>query len=540
MYVCCRDDTDQDTLKALGFTQDPDVLDTWFSSALWPISTLGWPSPDAFTNGTPDGSPAIPEGNAALNKWNPGHVLCTAREIITLWVSRMVMFNSYFRGCLPFKDVFIHAMIQDGEGQKMSKSLGNGVDPLDIIHSHGSDAMRLTLAQMTTQTQDVRMPVEVVCPHTDQPFEPKMKTLSNGIKVADAIQASPHAEGKKLVTSYGYASGEATPTDDMPLARNTSNRFDYGRNFANKLWNATRFALSNLAEAEPGGIDLSMSLADRWILSRTVRTLESVNNSLNKYDFHNYANTLYHFVWSDLCDWYIEAVKPIIRTPEGGRSRQVLATVLDVSLRMLHPSMPFITEKLWEGLTAVAPKRGVDGLDPNETDLLATADWPVGDRAVVDLNAEDVFEKVQTLVTMIREVRAANQIKPRDVVEVSCHMAGDRAAELQPYAKLIETLTNTKMVAVGPDVTKPDAAAVVVRPLAEVYLHLQLDAEKESARLTKRVAELEKNVKSLQGRLNNKGYTDKAPAHLVQQTRDQLADAEKELASVKEQLNSLG
>ena len=520
--------------------RDPDVLDTWFSSALWPISTLGWPNPDAFANGTPDGSPAIPEGNAALTKWNPGHVLCTAREIITLWVSRMVMFNSYFRGCLPFKDVFIHAMIQDGEGQKMSKSLGNGVDPLDIIHSHGSDAMRLTLAQMTTQTQDVRMPVEVVCPHTDQPFEPKMKTLSNGIKVADAIQDSPHAEGKMLVTSYGYASGEATPTDDMPLARNTSNRFDYGRNFANKLWNATRFALSNLAEAEPGGIDRSMSLADRWILSRTVRTLESVNNSLNKYDFHNYANTLYHFVWSDLCDWYIEAVKPIIRTPEGGRSRQVLATVLDVSLRMLHPSMPFITEKLWEGLTAVAPKRGVDGLDPNETDLLATADWPVGDRAVVDLNAEDVFEKVQTLVTMIREVRAANQIKPRDVVEVSCHMAGDRAAELQPYAKLIETLTNTKMVAVGPDVTKPDAAAVVVRPLAEVYLHLELDAEKESARLTKRVAELEKNVKSLQGRLNNKGYTDKAPAHLVQQTRDQLADAEKELASVKEQLAGLG
>ncbi|HCD32547.1 MAG TPA: hypothetical protein DER01_09060, partial [Phycisphaerales bacterium] len=216
--------------------QDPDVLDTWFSSGLWPMSTMGWP------NETPE-----------LQTWNPTSVLCTAREIITLWVSRMVMFNRYFRkGDLPFKDVFIHAMIQDGHGQKMSKSLGNGVDPFDIIHLHGSDAMRFTLASMTTQTQDVRLPVDMVCPHTQQSFTPKYVGDGRGHKVAAPLQDSPHAKGKKMVSSYGVSSGKQTPTDEMPAARNTSEKFDLGRNFANKLWNAVRFSLSNLESMTPG------------------------------------------------------------------------------------------------------------------------------------------------------------------------------------------------------------------------------------------------------------------------------------------------
>ena len=509
--------------------QDPDVLDTWFSSALWPMSTLGWP------DNTPE-----------LQKWNPSNVLCTAREIITLWVSRMVMFNTYLHGQLPFTDVFIHAMIQDGHGQKMSKSLGNGVDPNDIIHSHGSDAMRFTLTSMTTQTQDVRMPVDMVCPHTQKMFTPKfVVTGSHQSKVAAPVQDSPFAKGKKMVSSFGLATGQASPTDEMPAARNTSEKFDYGRNFANKLWNATRFALTKLEEADTSDdsqdtLGLPLGIADRWILSRAARTIEEVNTALKNYDFHNYAGKLYQFVWNDVCDWYIEAVKPTISEKGGARSRQVLATVLDVSLRMLHPSMPFITERLWESLSEVAPKRGVRGMDPDENDLLVTADWPTADRALVDLQAEELFERLRTLVTMIREVRTANKVPPREKVEVSVKLAEELVSLIGPHQGFVESLANVKIVAVGSDLEKPADAAVIVRPLVEVFLHNQLDADAEKTRLTKHLADVSKQVKNLEGRLSNEKYTSKAPAHLVQESRDKLAGMIRERDAVQKQLEELG
>ncbi len=511
------------------YRQDPDVLDTWFSSGLWPLSTMGWP-----------------EDTPELRTWNPTDVLCTAREIITLWVSRMVMFNTYLYGKLPFRDVFIHAMIQDGHGQKMSKSLGNGVDPNDIIHSHGSDAMRFTLTSMTTQTQDVRMPVDMVCPHTQKMFTPKFITTgSHQSKVAAPLQDSPFAKGKKMTSSFGLASGQAKPTasgGDAPLARNTSEKFDYGRNFANKLWNATRFALAKLEEADESQASdaAQMNLADKWILSRAVRTLADVDEALGKYDFHNYAGRLYQFVWNDVCDWYIEAVKPTISTPAGAKSRQVLATVLDVSLRMLHPAMPFITERLWEALSAVAPKRGVRGLDPEENDLLVTAKWPEADRAVIDLQAEELFERLRTLVTMIREVRTSNKVPPRETVEVSVKLAEEIAGQVGGNKGLIESLANVKVLAVGADIEKPGDAAVIVRPLAEVYLHNQLDADAEKTRLTKHLSDVTGQIKNLEGRLSNEKYVSKAPAHLVQESRDKLAGLKREQEAVQKQLGELG
>ncbi|MBB6429937.1 valine--tRNA ligase [Algisphaera agarilytica] len=507
-------------LQERGFVQDPDVLDTWFSSALWPMSTLGWPEK------TPD-----------LELWNPTSVLCTAREIITLWVSRMVMFNLYFLDQLPFKDVFIHAMIQDGHGQKMSKSLGNGVDPIDIIHSHGSDAMRYTLTAMTTQTQDVRLPVDTIDPHTGETFTPKFITGPGGYKVAAPEQEH---NGKKMVSSYGIASGTAEPTDDTPAARNTSEKFDVGQRFSTKLWNATRFALGNLAEAEPDAVGVRMSVADRWILSRTVRAVESADKHLAGYDFHNYANGLYQFVWNEVCDWYIEAVKPIITKPEGARSRQVLATVLDVSLRLLHPVMPFVTERLWEALSAVCPKRGVEGLDPNENDLLVTADWPVADRALIDLDAEQRFGRIQEVVGMIREVRNGAKVSPKETLDFSVKVGEDVAGTIREGLSLMSAMTNTNIVGVGPDTVKPENAAVVTAPVGEGYLHIEIDNDAESERLTKRKEELEKSIKTLDGRLSNEKYTSKAPAHLVQQTRDQRADAAAELERVVEQLTALG
>ncbi|MEM6853164.1 MAG: valine--tRNA ligase [Planctomycetota bacterium] len=524
LFICIRDDQDelQALTEAAGFERDPDVLDTWFSSALWPMSTLGWPEK------TPD-----------LELWNPTSVLCTAREIITLWVSRMVMFNLYFLDQLPFKDVFIHAMIQDGHGQKMSKSLGNGVDPIDIIHSHGSDAMRYTLTSMTTQTQDVRLPVDTIDPHTGETFTPKFITGPGGYKVAAPEQEHPPGSGKKMVSSYGIASGTAEPTDTMPAARNTSEKFDIGQRFATKLWNATRFALGNLAEAEPDAVGVRMSVADRWILSRTVQAVEAADKHLATYDFHNYANGLYQFVWNEVCDWYVEAVKPVIRKPEGAKSRQVLAAVLDTSLRLLHPVMPFVTERLWAALSEVCPQRGVEGLDPDENELLVTAEWPTADRALIDRDAEERFGRIQGVVGMIREVRNGAKVSPKEQLDFSVKVSDDVAATIREGLALMCTMTNTNIVAVGPDIEKPEHAAVVTAPLGEGYLHIEIDTAAESDRLTKRKDELEKSIKTLDGRLGNEKYTSKAPAHLVQQTRDQRASAAAELERVVEQLAAL-
>ncbi len=535
-FYCVRREDDAeiiDLLEAAGYTQDPDVLDTWFSSALWPISTLGWPDPRKFPG-------AIPEGELALNTWNPSNVLCTAREIITLWVSRMVMFNLYLRGCLPFTDVFIHAMIQDGHGQKMSKSLGNGVDPVDIIHSHGADAMRFTLASMTTQTQDVRMPVDMVCPHTSQSFTPKFVDDGSGHKVAAPVQDSPFAPGKKITSSYGVSSGKAKATDDAPAARNTSEKFDLGRNFANKLWNAVRFALGNLPPegVAPSPVERAqLTLADRWILSRLARTIAAADAALESYEFKPYADGLYDFIWRDFCDWYIESIKSTVRTSVP--QQRVLTTCIDVMLRLLHPVMPFVTEKLWARLNDVAPERGLADLKLPASELLVQAQWPAETPALVDEAAERDYARVQLAVTLLRELRTNAKLPPRQNADASLKCAAGEAAVLSAGQPLIEALATVTLRGISPDQPRPDDAASNIREGLEAYLHGVLDAGAERARLTKRIEEVTKAIANLTGRLNNKGYTDRAPAHLVQQTRDQLTTAEAELATLQRQLAQL-
>ncbi len=544
VYVCVRDESNEASdvyehdiiqlLETCGFEQDPDVLDTWFSSALWPISTLGWPDPEGFPE-------AFPEGKLTLEKWNPGNTLCTAREIITLWVSRMVMFNLYLRNCLPFYDVFIHAMIQDGEGQKMSKSLGNGVDPLDIIHSHGADAMRFTLAQMTTHTQDVRMPVDLICPYTEKIFTPETIAIRNNFKVAAPVQESPFAKGKKMVSGYGYASGEAVPSEAMPLARNTSSKFDYGRNFANKLWNAVRFALGRLEAAGATGplADAGeLGVADHWILSRLVETIGRVDTALEQYEFNVYAQMLYDFTWGDLCDWYIEAIKPTVE--QNAAQRAVLAACLDATLRLLHPGMPFVTERLWERLNAVVPHRGVPGMAPAGSDLLVCAAWPDPDPGMRDGEAEEQFGFVQSLVSAVRQVRTQYKVPPRQKLTCSGRAPAAMAQRTLVLRPLIETLANVELGDVGPKSDRPADAAATTAGRIELYLHGLIDPEQERQRLEKRLKELENSIGRLESRLNNKGYVDRAPAELVQQTRQQLADLQKEARTVKEQRDALG
>jgi valyl-tRNA synthetase len=493
LFICIRDEPTADDLRILeaaNFTQDPDVLDTWFSSALWPLSTMGWPDASAAKNDS-----GLADFESLLSAFNPTSVLTTAREIITLWVSRMTMFNRYFlaeqhAGKAPFKDVFIHAMIQDGEGRKMSKSLGNGVDPLDIIHSHGADAMRFTLCQMTTQTQDVRMPVEL----------------------------------------------------DESTGKNTSPKFDLGRNLCNKLWNASKFALGMFEKAElKNGLPINpeeLTLIDRWMLSRVTHATNKVNTALRNYMFKDYADAIYDLFWRDFCDWYLESIKPTIG--DNPNQAAVLRTVLDAILRLMHPVMPFITETLFERFEPL-PMREIEGFNFDETQSNATlcqSGWPAPVDELRDEVAEEAYERVRSLVTAIREVRATAQVKPKR--QIVLHAGGELAADIARWSPLVETLAGVETITA--DEPEGQSASFTFEGSEYQLSNLAdaLDAGAERERLEKELAGLTKSIAGINGRLSNPGYVDKAPAHLVEQTRDQLAQLEKDQAATKAALDKLG
>jgi len=458
-------------LGEAGWRQDPDVLDTWFSSGLWPISTMGWP-----------------EETDLLKRFYPTSLLCTAREIITLWVSRMVMFGQYFRGQVPFADVYIHAMIQDGEGRKMSKSLGNGIDPLDIIDSHGADAMRFTLAQMTTETQDVRMPV-------------KSMTLPDGRQA------------------------------------NTSPKFDIGRNFCNKLWNASRFALMNLSGAPAWGrVHPGEEITDRWILSRVATTVRDVTGSLSAYRFNEAVNALYRTMWNDFCDWYLEIAK--VRMAAGEEApKAVLAHILDALLRLLHPIVPFVTEAVWAQLNAVAPIRGPGDLPAEE--ILAAAAWPRAQSEWIDPDAEAQVGAVRELISGIREARSRHNVPAADTVPVTVVAAGDEAGLIERTAGIIRGLAGVSELAVDASARPSGTDATVVDGNIQALVHDVIDIEAERSRLTKRLETLQRGIKGAAGKLANAGFTANAPAEVVERERQRLEEMRAEEAAVKESLKAL-
>ena len=526
-------------LESEGYQQDPDVLDTWFSSALWPISTMGWPDPGSFPN-------EIPEGESLLDTFNPSTVLLTAREIITLWVSRMVMFNRYFRGgTLPFRHVYIHAMIQDGHGQKMSKSLGNGVDPRDIVHSHGADAMRFIMTQIATQTQDVRMPVEMCCPHPGcgEMFEPKEITSSSGYRVADVEQTCPKC-WRKMISGYGAATGLATPTNEKPLARNSSRKFDEGRNFANKLWNVTRFALSSLANSDHSaqglpspGVD-QLALVDRWIISRLHGTLHEVEDALADYQFKVYADAMYMFVWGDFCDWYVEAIKPTVKSSPS--QQQVLRTVLNATLRLLHPIMPFVTEALWTQVAGCG-EAGLDGVDLPPSDLLATAAWPDIKCSVEDKAAAATFQRVQNLVNAIRQIRSQYKVDERRQIDLAA--PAEIVALVRNAGGVVETMARLKSVTmISPQQKSSDGSVPLTFEGSEIRLSglvNMVDAAAERSRLTKVIEEKQNAISGFRGKLSNQGYVSKARPELVEETRRKLSEAEADLEAALNALQSL-
>ena len=526
--------------------QDPDVLDTWFSSALWPLSTMGWPAPSGDTAGL-------------LDAFNPTSVLSTAREIITLWVSRMVMFNRFFLGehqtdaaaftpgPAPFHDVYIHAVVQDGYGQRMSKSLGNGVDPIDIIHSHGADALRYTLCEMATQTQDVRLPVELICPHCDKSFAPSTAQTSAGHTVQAPEQTCPHCK-KQSVTAYGVGAGLAQNTEGAPLARNTSAKFDIGKRVANKLWNAARFALAML-QAESGATsnptdaqtseEHSRALVDRWMLSRLHDATRDITSAIDGYRFSEYAQLLYDLIWRDFCDWYLEAIKPTARAAQA--QCECLRTALDCILRLAHPLCPFVTEAIWEQLRQLPTTVDEEPASPSQqadAPTLCESTWPVADEFARADGAVERFEHVRSLVSALRESRAQAKIPPK--AKLTLHAPTSFASNLTEETPLVQTLAGLSTITTN----APPQTGAIALTFASHELWLAGESAvgssaEQYAAMEKQIEALDASIGRLESRLANKGYIDKAPAHLVEQTRKELVDTQRERDAAKTALEHL-
>ena len=435
--------------------QDPDVLDTWFSSWLWPFSTFGWPK-------------STPE----LKYFYPTDSLVTAQEIIFFWVARMVMAGLEFQKTVPFKNVYIHGTVRDITGTKMSKSLGNVIDPLDMIEKYGTDALRFSIISITSQGQDVFL-----------------------------------AEGK----------------------------FELGRNFANKIWNASRFILMNMQQ-EDCREDLcvffkaaDLSLADKWILSRFYSTLELVTKCLDEFKFSEAANAIYEFLWHEFCDWYIEISKPNLKEKT---TQLILYKILEKSLRMLHPVMPFVTEEIWQKL-------------PREKDSAAESimisKWPHLQKNMISVNVEEDMRKLIDIITAIRNIRAAWDIVPgREIsVLVNTHDASDLKL-LSDNSEMIKRLARIADLSVG-KILKPKGAAASVVGTMEVYVPLEglIDLEKERARLKKEEDRVALAIKSIESRLGDDNFTQRAPKDIVEKQRVQLAELTLQLEKLRANLKAV-
>jgi valyl-tRNA synthetase len=516
-------------LIGLGFTQSEDVLDTWFSSALWPHSTLGWPGP------------ALPEERAdrAAPNWDtmrafyPTGTLVTSRDIITLWVARMVLTGLYNVGEIPFRDVYIHPKILDGFGEGMSKSKGNGVDPLDIIDTYGTDALRYGIVKIATETQDARLPVSNICPHCGKEVAVKQEHMYMRTKKL----ACPDCKKE-------FRPGGPWPSDDpeLPTAKQGSDRFEEGRNFANKLWNATRFLLMNLEGYTPGEVKLdALPTEDKWLLSRLATTTKAVTAALESYKFSDVSRLVYDFVWSEFCDWYIEMSKGRLKDAAARpQAQKVLAGVLDGILRLVHPVMPFVSESLWEALGEAAPERGLP-LPAKAEDAACIAKWPSYPDAWISPEVEARFARMQDLVRGVREVRNRYQVDDKTKLDVSVKCSDAVAADFNALAAFIGPLAGIAHFTAGPNTAKPKPNGSVVRPEFEAYVALAgfIDEAAEAKRLEKQIAEKQKALAGVQSKLSNEKFVSSAPPEVVQQQRDALADLQKQIATLEENLRDM-
>ena len=442
---------------SVAIRQDSDVLDTWFSSALWPFSTMGWP-----------------RQTATLRKFYPTSCLVTGFDILFFWVARMMMMGLKFMDQVPFTDVYIHALVRDAQGQKMSKSKGNVIDPLHVIDEYGADAFRFTLTSFAAMGRDIKLSTERIA---------------------------------------GYKA------------------------FANKLWNASRFALMNLDGFEPAGIDLNdprLSDADRWILTRLNETIEQTTRTLADYRFNEAASTLYAFTWNSFCDWYIELSKEQLYGDDPAakqRVRGVLYSVLEQLLRLLHPIMPFITEEIWQALPGTRPVAS-----------LMLASWPDPAAIPVDHAATARMELAMDVIRAIRNIRGEMDVPPgRQIAALLLCGSGESVTVLGNAQGAIKALARVGELQIGQELTRPAQAATQVAGDVEICLPLAglVDIAEEEKRLTKEIAKVRADVEFFHKKLSNEKFVANAPAEVLEKDRAKLAEAEEKLAILARSLEKL-
>ncbi|BCA80272.1 valine--tRNA ligase [Desulfuromonas sp. AOP6] len=437
--------------------QETDVLDTWFSSALWPFSTMGWP-----------------ENTETLRKFYPTSCLITGFDILFFWVARMMMMGIKFMGQVPFKDVYIHALVRDAQGQKMSKSKGNVIDPLTVIEEYGTDAFRFTLAAFAAQGRDVKLSTERIA---------------------------------------GY------------------------RNFANKLWNASRFALMNFDDFDPSSIDLAqldLSLADQWILTRLNEAAQNTGRALAEYRFNEGASILYAFTWHEFCDWYIELSKDDLYGDDGAskaRAKVVLFTVLERLLRLLHPFMPFITEEIWQALPGRRP-----------VDSIMLADYPTGEDLPVNLDGARRMEWIMDVVKAIRNIRGEMDVPPSKQIAAVLDCKGEEAVTVMTAGEgYIRALARVGELSYGVGVERPNQAATQVAGDVEILLPLAglVNIDEEEKRLGKEIAKVQKDVEFFAKKLSNEKFVANAPPEVLEKDRGKQREAEEKLGILQESLRKI-
>ncbi len=518
VFVCLRNEGDEleTKLESLGLQRDPDVLDTWFSSALWPHSTLGWP-----------------QKTAELEYFYPTSTLITSRDIITLWVARMVLMGLNNLGEVPFREVFIHPKILDGLGETMSKSKGNGVDPNDVVDKFGPDAMRFGLARLATETQDVRMPVQYECPHCEKLIDQTKKNRSL------AVVRCPSCD-----ESFSTQWAETDEQKAIPRGAVVSERFETARNFVNKLWNAARFVLMNLDDFQPTYVRIAaLPLEDRWLLSRLSTVTRRVSEGIENYQFAETSRVLYDFAWDEFCSFYVEIAKPRLSDPEQRDTVQaMMAHGLDTLLRLLHPIMPFVTESIWGYLNVAAGQRGVPHPE-RPGDFAMTTAWPVADASHYDEGIERQFNEFQQIVAAIRQIRASQNIAPKETVPVSIRCNDASLELLAPMTDYFGQLCGADVKTIGPDAKAFEVDAPLALTAIDVDVHVDLeqfiDVEKELSRLEKLLDQIVKQITGKENKLSNESFVSRAPEQVVAKERESLEDLKKQHRVVQSDIAKL-
>jgi len=535
LYVCMKDPVAERIWVALmeewGLAQDPDVLDTWFSSALWPFSTLGWP--DTQTAPVDPGKPALGATDGfedCLTYYYPGSCLVTGRDIITLWVARMQMMGLYLMGDLAFTDCFIHANIQDGKGERMSKSKGNGINPVDIIERYGADAMRYVLCDMQTGTQDIRLPVQALSPSSGKPVD--LSTARHGRTIFTYLDPETGEEFDVLGTIPG-----------LPVPKIISERFESGRAFCTKLWNAARFTLLSVPEETQEDFRLfrfhELEMEDRWILVRLQHAIETVTAGLREYSPSLALAAAREFFWGEFCDWYLELVKPRLRPGHiDPRAGAVLALGLDHILRLLHPFVPFISEALWGHLGSVRPRRGVDKEEAC-VGLLISARWPGVRREWKDDRVEADMEFLRETVRAIRSWRSTSGCLSSRKISAVARATGEEAAMVARTAAGIVRLGALKTLEVHYPFERPTTAAEVSHQGIEIYLLGALDNLVERKRLEEALQKRGRELERIEKRISRPGFQSNAPTEVVAESFRRSEAARNEIERIKAALRDL-